>query len=145
MTAREAIIEMRDMISDRHGDYHQDDDALRYLNRAAQYISAESESVRSGTYRAVTQGQSSYGLPSDLLQIDFVGFKGHRENRYTPLSPLPPADSQAINRNLENARPIYYSLWGRAVRERLVGVVTEGTATTFKIAGSLPSGSQGQR
>ena len=53
---------------------------------------------------------------------------------------MPAADSQAINRNLENARPIYYSLWGRAVRERLVGVVTEGTATTFKIAGSLPSG-----
>ena len=26
------------------------------------------------------------------------------------------------------------------MRERLVGVVTEGTATTFKITGSLPSG-----
>ena len=140
MTAREAIAEMRDMISDRHGDYHQDNDALRYLNRAAQYISAESESVRSGTYRGVTEGQSSYGLPSDLLQIDFVGFKGHRENRYTPLLPLPAADSQTINRNLKNALPIYYSLWGRAVRERLVGVVTEGTATTFKIDGLLPSG-----
>ena len=88
MTAREAITEMRDMISDRHGDYHQDDDALRYLNRAAQYISAESESVRSGMYRAVEEGRSSYGLPPDLLQIDFVGFKGRGESRYSPLHPL---------------------------------------------------------
>ena len=70
------------MISDRHGDYHQDDDALRYLNRAAQYISAESESVRSGLYRAVEEGRNSYGLPTDLLQIDFVGFRGLRESRY---------------------------------------------------------------
>ena len=38
MTAREAIAEMRDMISDRHGDYHQDDDALRYLNRSSERI-----------------------------------------------------------------------------------------------------------
>ena len=76
MTAREAIIEMRDMISDRHGDYHQDDDALRYLNRTAQYVSTESESLRSGIYREVEEGQSSYGLPSNLLQIDFVGFRG---------------------------------------------------------------------
>ena len=140
MTAREAIIEMRDMISDRHGDYHQDDDALRYLNRTAQYVSTESESLRSGIYREVEEGQSSYGLPSNLLQIDFVGFRGQGESRYVPLSPLRGASSQAINQNFETGRPIYYSLWGRAVRERLVGVVTEGTATTFKIAGSLPSG-----
>lgn len=140
MTAREAIAEMRDMISDRHGDYHQDDDALRYLNRAAQYISAESESVRSGTYRAVETGRHSYGLPSDLLQIDFVGFRGQGESRYAPLYPLRQTSSQAINQNFENGRPIYYSLWGRAARERLVETVTKGTATTFKIAGSLPSG-----
>ena len=38
MTAREAITEMRDMICDRHGDYHQDDDALRYLNRSSERI-----------------------------------------------------------------------------------------------------------
>ncbi|MDE0298624.1 MAG: hypothetical protein OXN17_08335 [Candidatus Poribacteria bacterium] len=139
MTAREAITEMRDMISDRHGDYHQDDDALRYLNRAAQYISAESESVRSGMYRAVEEGRNSYGLPLDLLQIDFVGFKGRGESRYTPLHPLRQSTSQAINQNVENGHPIYYSLWGRAARERLVAPVTEGTEATFKIAGSLPS------
>ena len=140
MTAREAIVEMRDMISDRHGDYHQDDDALRYLNRAAQYISAESESVRSGLYRAVEEGRNSYGLPTDLLQIDFVGFRGLRESRYAPLHPLRQSTSQAINQNFENGRPIYYSLWGRAALEKFVGVVTEGAPTTFKIAGSLPSG-----
>ena len=140
MTAREAIAEMRDMISDRHGDYHQDDDALRYLNRAAQYISTESESLRSGIYREVEEGQSSYGLPSDLLQIDFVAFRSPDESRFTPLHPLRNVSSQAINQNFETGCPIYYSLWGRAVRERLLGVVTEGTATTFKINGSLPSG-----
>ena len=140
MTAREAITTMRDMISDRHGDYHDDADCLRYLNRAAQYVSAESESVRSGIYRAVEEGQSSYGLPTDVLQIDFVGFRGQGNARYAPLSPLRQASSIAIVQNSANGRPIYYSLWGRAVRERLIGVVTEGTATTFKISGSLPSG-----
>ena len=139
MTAREAIATMRDMISDRHGDFHDDADCLRYLNRAARYISAESESVRSGSYIAVEEGQSSYGLRTDVLQIDFVGFKGHGDNRYTPLSPLRQASSVAIIENSGNGRPIYYSLWGRAAQERLIDVVTEGTATTFKISAPLPS------
>lgn len=140
MTAREAITTMRDMISDRHGDYHDDADCLRYLNRAAQYVSAESESVRSGIYRAVAEGQNSYGLPSDLLQIDFVGFKGPGESRYVPLTPLRQASSVAIAQNSGNGRPVYYSLWGRAIRERFVGDVTHGTATTFRVAVSFPSG-----
>lgn len=122
MTAREAIVSMRDMISDRHGDYHDDADCLRYLNRAAAYVSAESESVRSGIYRAVNEGQSSYGLPPDVLQIDFVGFRGKPDTRYYPLSPLRQASSVAINSQPQpNDTPVYYSLWGRAQQERWIG------------------------
>ena len=121
MTAREAIAEMRDMVSDRNGDYHKDDDVLRYLNRAAQYVSNESESVRSGLYRPVIEGQGTYGMRADVLQIDFVGFKGQNESQYTPLNPLRNIGAETINRNSENARPINYSLWGRSAVEKFLG------------------------
>ena len=128
MTAREAIAEMRDMVSDRHADYHTEEDALRYLNRAAQYVSNESESVRSGLYRPVIEGQGTYGMRADVLQIDFVGFKGQNENQYTPLTPLRNIGAETINRNSENARPIYYSLWGRSAVEKFLGVVVTAPA-----------------
>ena len=129
MTAREAITEMRDMISDRHSDYHDAEDALRYLNRAAQYIGTESESIRSGTYQGVIEGQAAYGLPPNLLQIDFVGFQGQNENRYSPLDPLRQQSTQNLNRNIENGRPIYYSQWGRSADEKFVGEVISATGT----------------
>ena len=128
MTAREAIAEMRDMVSDRNGDYHNAEDALRYLNRAAQYVSNESESVRSGLYRPVIEGQGTYGMRADVLQIDFVGFKGQNENQYTPLTSLRNIGAETINRNSENARPIYFSLWGRSAVEKFLGNVVTAPA-----------------
>lgn len=139
MTAREAIEHIRDMISDRHGDYHKDPNVLRYLNRSCQFVSTESESVRSGNYISVSEGQSHYGLESDFLQIDFVGFRYKDERRYRPLHAIRAANNTAINRNVEKGYPIYYSIWGRSADEKIVApVVWESNATGLFAVSNLP-------
>lgn len=139
MNAREAITEISDMISDRHGDFHQQDDMLRYVNRAARYLGTESESVRSGIYIGVQEGRARYGLPLDFLQVDFVGFRYKDENRYYPLHPLRSSAGTVYNQNVsegylsDTGYPVYYNIWGRSAQEKAQAPVTMGGIFRFQI------------
>lgn len=140
MRASDAYANALPRVGDRSGDFFDDADKLRILNRTLHTVSSDTLGIRYGQYSPVTEDQSQYGMPDGFLDVDFCFFRYQNESKFYELTPLRPSSSFDVNTGDESSgRPVYYTVYGRSVVERVVAEVVWKSGTGQFSIGKLPT------
>lgn len=124
MRASQVISHVRTLLGDPHGDYHTDEKMLLHVNAALEDICDRSRSLKVGSYSALIEGQASYGLSYDFLEMDIVGVihQGRWfELDYADLGAQLPEIHTDFN--YAGYTPWRYTIWGQAHDEKVVTTV----------------------
>ena len=121
INASDLIEECQLLLGDPHGDYHDQDRMLIYLNRALRSLSVRSQSIESSIVLDVVEDQYEYVLPANFLRAKIVGFNsgGQGWYRLTPREDYVVTGLARSNLGGGSQYPIHYSVHGRAAIERL--------------------------
>ena len=133
-TATEVISRVQRLLGDPHGDYHEDDGMLEFLNLALHDISSRSLSVDGWAFLPVTKDIFRYALPEGFLQARIVGFYSDA-NRLTVQTtgivqdwyPLKKRSIRLVDvvaqRYHGGTLPVFFAIGGRSVLDKLTGTV----------------------
>ena len=118
--------------------------ALDLLNESLEELSIRSECIVYGHYHSCIEAQGKYGLPNNFLSVKFCEFN-NRGDRYFLLPDTIKKNTYLINNEI-GSQPLYYTVSGQSVIERVVAPVTAvHTLVSFEIANRPDSVKIGDR
>ena len=131
LTATQLIENCLLWLRDPHSNFHKQNMMLLYVNRSLKDIAERSQSITGWMFSPVVKGIFRYPLPDTFLKALIVGFKTEQFGwRELDLRKDGTVDgiSQSLHIDTNQIYPAFYSIAGRSVIEKFIGIVATDEA-----------------